>query len=126
MERHPVGNDKDHDGGNPAVLWRPEDPRKMHDTHQRASSDTYICSSISTMAAPVGMKKRSVDGTVALYARINPDVRQRLAESSKAMGVTMAAFLEELVRHMETDKRGLPSWAEPREIADQLPLQRVA
>ncbi len=57
-----------------------------------------------------------------LYAEVATDVVDLLEAGAVALNVTRAAYIEELVRGMPVDERGLPPWLAAKADAEQLPL----
>lgn len=74
------------------------------------------------MPAVKGRAKRPQSGGSALFARVDPAVRERLDAVAAALGISLAEALEEFVRAVPTDDRGLPRWARKRLEEEQLPL----
>ena len=68
-------------------------------------------------------RRHGVGATVILQARVAPDTRDRAHRAAAALGVSMAAYIEQLLLRDELDDTGRPVWAEeePLERGDVLP-----
>ncbi len=80
------------------------------------------------MAAIKGRAKRPANvPTVILQARVRPAVRDKAHAAAAALGISVAAYIEQLVAHEQVDEKGRPLWW-VCEDADQeeLPLSQSA
>lgn len=65
------------------------------------------------MAAIKGRAKRQVTGpTVIMQARVAPAARARAHTAAAALGISLAAYLEQLVLRDDLDEAGRPTWAD--------------
>jgi hypothetical protein len=62
---------------------------------------------------------------VPLRARVEPETLDRVYAIAEALGVSLTAYVEELIRHDQLDERGRPVWWADPEPRDQqeLPLK---
>jgi len=65
--------------------------------------------------------------TVPLQGRVAPEIRDKARRAADAAGISMAAYLEQLVAQDPVDDNGCPTWLNPRND-DQgvLPLGKTA
>jgi hypothetical protein len=74
------------------------------------------------MAAIKGRAKRDRTGTAPLYAWITDETRARLEAGAGALGISLAAYLDLFVGHVQVDENKLPEWVRTRLEEEQLPL----
>lgn len=72
-------------------------------------------------------RKRGVP-RVPLRARVEPETLDRVYAVAEALGVSLTAYVEELIRHDQLDERGRPVWWTGPVSTDQeeLPLTQTA
>lgn len=78
------------------------------------------------MAAVKGRThRRGVSNTVLLQARVQPDRHAKAQAAAAALGISLAAYIDQLLAHEELDEQGRPLWWATSVSADQeeLPLK---
>lgn len=78
------------------------------------------------MAAVKGRThRRGVSNTVLLQARVQPDRRAKAEAAAAALGISVAAYIDQLLDHEQLDEHDRPLWWTVPVPADQeeLPLK---
>ncbi|WP_380169779.1 toxin-antitoxin system HicB family antitoxin [Jannaschia sp. R86511] len=81
------------------------------------------------MSAIKGRAKRtSQEPVVILQARVSPTIRAKAHEAAAALGISVAAYVEQLIAHEQLDETGRPVWwpETPHPHQEELPLSRSA
>lgn len=81
------------------------------------------------MSAIKGRRQRSGNlPKVLLQGRVEPAAREKAHRAAAALGISVTAYLEQLLLHDELDDRGRPLWWTEPLPPDQgeLPLSRSA
>lgn len=81
------------------------------------------------MSAIKGRRPRQINApTVLLQARVDPELRAKAHRAAAAVGVSLAAYVEQLLAHEQLDETGRPLWWAEAVPSDQeeLPLSRSA
>ncbi len=79
------------------------------------------------MAAIKGRAKRPGNApTVVLHARVAPAVRDKAHAAAAALGISVAAYIEQLVAHEQVDERGRPMWWPAHDTQEELTLPESA
>lgn len=76
------------------------------------------------MPAVKGRRHRATsDPTVPMQGRVQPQTRAKARAVADALGVSMSAYLDQLVANDQLDADGRPVWwAEPDDQQEALPL----
>jgi len=78
------------------------------------------------MAAVKGRThRRGVSNAVLLQARVQPERHAKAQAAAAALGISVAAYIDQLLAHEEVDEHGRPLWWTASVSADQeeLPLK---
>jgi hypothetical protein len=81
------------------------------------------------MGAIKGRAKRVIDRPVALVqARVATEVHVKAHQAAKALGISLAEYVEQLIAHDTVDDDGRPVWwpATALDGQEELPLQQSA
>ncbi|WP_432497835.1 toxin-antitoxin system HicB family antitoxin [Kineococcus auxinigenes] len=77
------------------------------------------------MPSPVGRTRRPNGTTsVRFTMRVNEEAHEKAARAAAALGLTMAAYFEHLLRREELDESGRPLWWSQHQ--EELPLSQSA
>lgn len=74
------------------------------------------------MAALKGRRQRAPGGaTVAVQVRVSPEIRTVMEAGAARLGISLAAYVEEVFRKLDVDPAyGVPSWAVDQIRREQL------
>ncbi len=80
------------------------------------------------MAVTKGTRIRRPAATATIYARVDPDAHAKAHAAAAALGVSVAAYVEQLLARDEVDETGRPVWWEgpPSTSQEELPLRQTA
>jgi hypothetical protein len=79
---------------------------------------------LAAMPLTPGSKRRPNDApTVLLQARVDPKARSKARQMAEAAGVSMSAFLEQLIACQDVDEHGRPAWWPEAPDQEELPLK---
>lgn len=83
--------------------------------------------------APIAGRQKRTDGTPAqlLQARVDPELKVRVFEAAKAVGLSVSAYVEQALAHAqeELDDDGKPVWwarQTKNPGQEELPLNRAS
>jgi hypothetical protein len=62
------------------------------------------------MAAMKGRRLRRPAATATIYARVNPDAHAKAHAAATALGISVAAYVEQLLARDEVGPDGRPVW----------------
>lgn len=101
--------------------------RGLMKTHRRTlATYAYINASITDMSANRGRARRPDNvPTVLLQARVSPDIRDEVSAAAAASGVSLAFYLESLLKRDLAESGRLPIF-EIRPQLEELPIDQVA
>jgi len=83
---------------------------------------------IVDMAALKGRRHRpaAASGTVALQARVSVEAKAIAERGAAALGISLAAYLDELLQRTETETaQGLPAWVIQRMQTEQMEASQL-
>lgn len=114
---------------NPPVICQVREGRfpRAKKTHRQPSRTyAYINESIAGMSANRGRVRRPDNvPTVLLQARVSPDIRDEVSAAAAASGVSLAFYLESLLKRDLAESGRLPIF-EIRPQLEELPIDQVA